>query len=179
MSPQSRLVAGILLILLLSDRDASPELTEPRETSSDPDKLLSWVSVLWLLNATTGAAVAIRENLPGELIGGVFIGRDASADFCKGPGTALSPGLAHIAAQVALAILSTRGGRAGMAGAAGLIVVGAGATAGALGEKITYAVLSPKTFDPAKAAIVSAGVALSSLMTILGARRLLALGGRR
>jgi hypothetical protein len=28
--------------------------------------------VLWLLNALTGAAVAIRENLPGELIGGVF-----------------------------------------------------------------------------------------------------------
>ena len=57
--------------------------------------------------------------------------------------------------------------------------MGAGATAGALGEKITYAVLSPRPFDPAKASIVSAGIALSSLMTILGARRLLALGGRR
>ena len=30
-------------------------------------------------------------------------------------------------------------------------------------------------FDPAKAAIVSAGIALSPLMTILGARRLLTL----
>ena len=66
-----------------------------------------------------------------------------------------------------------------MAGAAGLTLVGAGATAGALGEKITHTVLSLRTFDPAKAAIVSAGIALSSLMTILGARRLLALGGRR
>ena len=45
------------------------------------------------------------------------------------------------------AVLSTRGGRVGMAGAAGLTVVGAGATAGALGEKIMYRVLSPKTFD--------------------------------
>jgi hypothetical protein len=57
-------------------------------------------------------------------------------------------------------------------------VVGVGATAGALGEKITYRVLSPKTFESAKAAIVSAGIALSLLMTILGARRLLVLRGR-
>ena len=65
-----------------------------------------------------------------------------------------------------------------MAGAAGLTVVGAGATAGALGEKITYRVFSPRTFDPIKAAIVSAGITLSSLMTVLGARRLLVLRGR-
>jgi hypothetical protein len=103
---------------------------------------------VWLLNALTGAAVAIREDLPGELIGGVFIGRDASAEFFKGPGTALSPGLSHIAVQVLFAVLSTRGGRVGEAGAAGLTMVGAGATAGALGEKITYRVLSPKTFEP-------------------------------
>jgi hypothetical protein len=58
-------------------------------------------------------------------------------------------------------------------------VVGAGATAGALGEKITYRVLSPKAFDPAKAVIVSSGITLSLLMTALGARRLLVLRGRR
>ena len=126
-----------------------------------------------------GAAVAIRENLPGELIAGVFTGRDASAEFFKGPGTALSPGLAHIAAQAVFAVLSTRGGRAGRAGAAGLVVVGAGATAGALGEKITYRVLSPKTFDPAKAVILSCGIILSTLMAALGAKRLLVLRGRR
>ena len=159
-------------------RDASPEPAEPRGTLPGPDKLLSWVCTVWLLNAATGAAVAIREDLPGELIASVFTGRDASAEFFKGPGTALSPGLAHIAAQALFAVLSTRGGRLGEAGATGLVVVGAGATAGALGEKITYRVLSPKTFDPAKAAIVSAGLILSSLMTFLGARRLLVLRGR-
>jgi hypothetical protein len=156
-------------------------LPEPAETGEVPpgtDKLLSWVCVLWLLNALTGAAVAIRQDLPGELIAGVFIGRDASAEFFKGPGTALSPGLAHIAAQVIFAVLSTRGGRAGMAGATGLIVVGAGATAGALGEKITYRVLSPRSFGSAKAAIVSAGISLSSLMSVLGARRLFVLRRR-
>jgi hypothetical protein len=164
----------------MTDRDTSPEPAEPRGrgTPPGPDKMLSWVCTLWLLNAATGAAVAIREDLPGELIAGVFTGRDASAKFFKGPGTALSPGLAHIGAQAVFAVLSTRGGRAGMAGTAGLVAVGAGATAGALGEKITYRVLSPKTFDPAKAVIVSAGIALSSLMTVLGARRLLVLRRR-
>jgi hypothetical protein len=161
------------------DHAALPNPAEPREMTPDSDKLLSWVCVVWLLNALTGAAVAIREDLPGELIGGVFIGRDASAEFFKGPGTALSPGLAHIAVQVLFAVLSTRGGRVGETGAAGLTVVGAGATAGALGEKITYRVLSPKTFEPPKAAIVSAGIVLSLLMTVFGARRLLVLRGRR
>ncbi len=163
----------------MTNRDASPEPAEPRGTPPAPDKLLSWVCTLWLLNAATGAAVAIREDLPGELIAGIFTGRDASAEFFKGPGTALSPGLAHIAAQAVFAVLSTRGGRAGRAGAAGLVVVGAGATAGALGEKITYRVLSPEAFDPAKAVIVSAGIILSTLMTALGARQLLVLRGRR
>ena len=158
---------------------ALPEPPEPGEIPPEPDKLLSWVCAMWLLNSLTGVAVAIREDLPGELIGGVFTGRDASAEFFKGPGTALSPGLAHIGAQALFAVLSTRGGRAEMAGAAGLTVVGAEATAGALGEKITYRVFSPRTFDPIMAAIVSAGIILSPLMTVLGARRLLVLRGRR
>ncbi len=165
----------------MSDHDASPEPepAEPMKVPSGPDKLLSWVSVLWLMNAATGAAVAIREDLPGELIAGVFLGRDASAEFFRGPGTALSPGLPHIVAQTIFAVLSTRSGRAGMAGAAGLSVLGVGSTVGALGEKITYRVLSPRTFDPAKAAIMSAGIVLSVLMTGFGMRRLLVLRGRR
>jgi len=162
----------------MTDHAALPEPAEPGEIPPGPAKSLSWVCALWLLNALTGASVAIREDLPGELIAGVFTGRDASAEFFRGPGTALSPGLAHIAAQALFAVLSTRGGRAGMAGAAGLVAVGTSAAAGALGEKITYRVLSPKTFDPAKAAIVSASIILSTWMTVLGARRLLVLRGR-
>ena len=159
----------------MTDHAALPEPAETGEVPPGPDKLLSWVCVLWLLNALNGAAVAIREDLPGELIAGAFVGRDASAEFFKGPGTALSPGLAHMAAQVVFAVLSTRGDRAGTVGAVGLIVVGVGTTTGALGEKITYRVLSPRSFDPAKAAIVSAGISLSSLMTVLGVRRLFVL----
>ena len=158
----------------MADHAASPE-PEPAEPMKVPygsDKLLSWVSVLWLLNAATRAAVAIREDLPGELIAGLFIGRDASAEFFRGPSTALSPGLPHIAAEMVFAVLCTCSGRAGMAGAAGLSVLGVGSTVGALGEKITYKVLSPKTLDPTKAAIVLAGIILSARarITILGIR---------
>ncbi len=73
--------------------------------------------------------------------------------------------------QALLAVLSTRGGMAGTVGAARLTVLGVGGTVGMLAETVTYRILSPKTFDPAKAAIVSATVILSPLMAILGGRR--------
>ena len=75
-------------------------------------------------------------------------------------------------AQVLFAVLSTRGGRAGKAGAAGLTFLGAGGTVGVLAETITYRVLSPGTFDTAKAPIVSVAIVLSVLMPALGASRL-------
>ena len=75
----------------MTDHAALPEPTEPGEGPPGPDKLLSWVCALWLLNALTGAAVAIREDLTGELIVRAFVGRHASAEFFNGPGTALSP----------------------------------------------------------------------------------------
>jgi hypothetical protein len=140
---------------------------------------LSMVSVLWLLNSAIGARVAIREDLPGEWVGGLYVGRDASAEFFKGGGTALSPGLPMMVAQALFAALSTRGGRVGKAGAGGLTVLGAGGTVGVLAETITYRVLSPRTFDPAKVPIVSAAIVLSAMMTVLGVRRLGALRSGR
>jgi len=135
--------------------------------------VLALVSLLWLLNSAIGARVAVREGLPAEWVTGVYVGQDASAEFFKG--TALSPGLPMMVTQALLAVLSTRGGRSGMAGAAGLTVLGVGGTIGMLAETMTYRVLSPKTFDPAKAAIVSAAIVLSPLMAILGGRQLRAL----
>ena len=73
--------------------------------------------------------------------------------------------------QALLAVLSTRGGMAGTVGAARLTVLGVGGTVGMLAETVTYRVLSPKTLDPARAAIMSATVILSPLMAILGGRR--------
>ena len=137
------------------------------------------VSVLWLLNSAIGARVAIRKDLPAEWVGGLYVGRDASAEFFRGGGTALSPGLPMMGAQALFMVLSTRGGRNGKAGAAGLTVLGAGGTVGVLAETITYRVFSPKTFDPAKVPIVSAAIVLSALMAILGASRLHALRSDR
>lgn len=138
-----------------------------------PPDLLPWVSALYLLTAAIGAAVAIREDLPGEFAGRTS-GRAASADFFRGTGTALSPGLAMLLAQLVLTVMSTRDGRVGTGGAAGLTVLGAGATVGILGEPMAYRALSPKKFDPPKAAVVSALVVLPSLMSVLGIKQLLA-----
>ncbi len=110
--------------------------------------------------------------MPGEFLGRKS-GRNASADFFRGTGTALSPGLAMLAAQSLLTVLSTRGGKAGMAGTAGLTALGAGSIVGMLGEPIAYRAFSPKTFDPAKAALVSLLLVLPVLTAFLGARRLL------
>jgi hypothetical protein len=98
--------------------------TEPgsSERMGEPlgaDKVLSLVCALWLLNSAIGAVVALREKLPAEWIAGVYVGRDASAEFFKGGGTALSPGLPMMAIQAICTILSTRSGRAGVAGPRG------------------------------------------------------------
>jgi hypothetical protein len=137
------------------------------------------VSMLWLLYSAIGARVAIREDLPAEWVAGLHVGRDASAGFFKGGGTALSPGLPMMVAQALFAMLSTRAGRARKVGAAGLAVLGAGGTVGVLAETITYRVLFPRTFDPAKALVVSAAIVLSALQTILGSDRLRALRSER
>lgn len=158
--------------------EAAPgEHAEPVEVS-DPDRLLPFVSALWLLNSAIGAAIAIRENLPAEFAG-MSRWDDPSAEFFKGSGTALSPGLPMMAALAIFTALSTRGGKAGTAGLAGMTALGAGGTIGVLGEPITYKALSPTTFDPVKAPIVSAAVVLSPLMAVLGARRLFAMGSGR
>jgi hypothetical protein len=141
-----------------------------------PDRLSvrSMVCLLWLLNSAIGARVAIRENLPG-VFAGMTRWQDPSADFFRGAGTALSPGLPMMAAQAVFTVLSTRGGRAGKVGAAGLAALGVGGTVGVLGEPITYRALSPRMLDPAKAPIVSGAIVLSALMAIFGTSRLRAL----
>ena len=157
------------------------QIQEEKRSSSVPDvpsPEVPLVSALYLLTAALGAAMAIREDLPGEFAGRTS-GRAASADFLRGTGTALSPGLAMLLAQLILTALSTHGGRVGTSGTAGLTVLGAGATIGMLGEPITYRVVSSKAFDPAKATLVSALVVLPSLMSVLGVQRLLAIRSRR
>ena len=152
-----------------------PGSSEPTGEPLEPHKLLSLVCVLWLLNSAIGARVAVKEGLPAEWVAGLYAGRDASAEFFKGTGTALSPGLPMMVAQALLAVLSTRGGRAGTIGAVGLVVLGTGGTIGMLAETITYRVLSPRAFDPPKAAIGLAAIILAPSMIVLSWKRLRAL----
>ena len=154
------------------DAFTGPRSSEPMGEPLGPDKLLSLVCVLWLLNSAIGARIAVKEGLSAEWVADLYVRHDASAEFFKGTGTALSPGLPMMVAQVLFTLLSTRSGRAGMVGAAGLTLLGAGGTVGMLAETITYRVLSPKSFDPAKAPVGLAAIVLAPLMTILGWRRL-------
>ncbi len=89
----------------------------PSAVPSGPRRFdpLPWVSALYLLSAAVGAGVAIRDDMPGEFAGRRS-GRSASADFFRGTGTALSPGLAMLAAQAVLTVLSARGGHGGPPG---------------------------------------------------------------
>jgi H+/Cl- antiporter ClcA len=131
--------------------------------------------VLWLLNSAIGARGAVKKGLPPEWVGGLYTGKDASAEFFKGTGTALSPGLPMTVAQALFTVFSTHSGRARTIGSAALAALGAGGTIGMLVETITYRVFSPRTFDPPKAAIVLAAIMLAPSMTILSWRRLRAL----
>jgi hypothetical protein len=82
---------------------------------------LSVICVLWLLNSAIGARVAVRERLPAEWVADLYVGRDASAEFFKGGGTALSPGLPMIVVQALFTVLGARGGTAGRSGVVGLL----------------------------------------------------------
>jgi carbon monoxide dehydrogenase subunit G len=172
-------LANLKGLLETYDAPWEPDPAEPLVAPPTPDKLLYMTCMLWLLNSAIGARVAVKEGLPAEWVADLYIGRDAPAEFFKGGGTALSPGLPMMVMQALFTVLSTRGGRVGKAGVAGLTLLGAGGTVGVLAETITYRVLSPRTFDPAKAPIVSAGIVLSALMAVLGTRRLRALRSDR
>jgi hypothetical protein len=139
---------------------------------------LSVICVLWLLNSAMGVRVAVKEGLPAEWVADLYVGRDASTEFFKGGGTALSPGLPMMVAQALFTVLSARGGKAGKSGAVGLTLLGAGGTIGVLAETITYRVLSPETFDPVKAPIVVSALVFTPLMAVLGVRRLGAVRSR-
>ena len=136
-----------------------------------PDSAVTILSLAYLLAAGAGAAIAIREGLPGAFLGRTT-GRTAREDFLLGAGTALSPGLGMLIVQATLTLLARRSGRAGVVGTAGLALIGAGATVGALGEPIVWRVLSPRGFDPPQTALVAAMITLSVALSGASVRAL-------
>jgi hypothetical protein len=130
-------------------------------------RALVTASMLYLFSASTGARIAIDED-----ISACFLGNSSpnmpQEDFVHGFGTALSPGVKMLAAQTVLTFLASRRGPLGKWGAAALSIYGLAALAGMLGERITYTALHPRTFDPPKATVVILNILLPAAMALLG-----------
>lgn len=124
-------------------------------------------SLLYLLHAAVGAAVAIRRDLKAAFPG-FYTGRRARKDFVTGPGTALSPPLALMLWHFLALLAAGRPGRIGQWGRRALTLHGAMFTMGMLGEPITYHVLNPHRFDPAQALLVAGNILYPLLMLMHG-----------
>lgn len=124
-------------------------------------------SVLYLVSAGTGTAVALAEHLPARF-GGILIGNDVLADFLTLNGTALSAPLFMLVIQAVLTVLLFAQGRAQTAAITGLTLLGALYTIGQLGEPLLYKTLSASGFDPLVAAILLANIVFSLLMVVFG-----------
>lgn len=121
-------------------------------------------AILYLLNAMIGAVLAIREGLPGRFLG-LRTGLGARDDFLVGLGTALSPPLVLIVAQIAFIALAWRRERLGIIG---LSVSGIGFCLGMLGEPITYEVWRRPSAEPRKAVVIAGNVLLPLLIAAAG-----------
>jgi hypothetical protein len=128
-------------------------------------------SLLYLFSASTGARIAIDEDIRAQFLGKCSENMPQE-DFVRGMGTALSPGVKMLVAQVAATALAGRRGLLGRIGVTALTLLGGAATVGMLGEAVTYQVLNPKTFDPPKAIIVVANIIFPLMMVLFGAREL-------
>lgn len=134
-------------------------------------KALLLCSLACLLVESAGAGLALATDLPARF-GGLLHGTNMRQDFLLVNGTALSPPLVLMLAQLALIASATRPGRTGRIGVLGLVVLGACYVVGQLGEPITARALTPATFNMLHASVALAIIALSALMCVLGAREL-------
>lgn len=134
-------------------------------------KALVLASVSYLISASLGAALAIATHLPAGF-GGLLHGNDVARDFLLLNGTALSPDLAMLVAQLVFTVCALRPGLTGMIGVIGLTILGAAYTLGQLGEPIVLHAFAPATFNPLQAALVTANIVLPALMVVFGVREL-------
>ena len=133
-------------------------------------KRLVQSSILYLIWASIAAVVAIGLNRPAEF-GGSTIGLPVVQDFIFGMGTALSPPLSWMVAQVLLTWLAwNQTKRKSTWGVIGLALFGVAEFVGALGEPITYELLNPGTFNPLLAVIQAGMIIIDSLMMVFAIR---------
>ena len=124
-------------------------------------------SILSLVNAGIGTAIAVKENLPS--VTPVFTtGKPALEDFLTGNGTALSPPLYLCIATLLLIVLAFLPKWPGMVGVVGLTILGVIFLLGEFIETNTYRVLNPVTFNLPVALVVLTEIVLALLMIAFG-----------
>jgi hypothetical protein len=132
-------------------------------------KRLITSSVLYMLIAVMGAAIAIIENRPANA-GGFSTGLPVLRDFLYGNGTAMSPPLYMLAAQAIFTVLAPRRDRWGAVGVGGLTIAGLLYCVGALVEPILFEIFNPAAFDLFKALLEMALIIVPFVMMVFGIR---------
>jgi hypothetical protein len=130
-------------------------------------KLLVLSSVLYLASATASTILAIKDHLPAQF-GGILRGDNVAIDFLTWMGTAISPPMVMLLAQIVFTICALQAGRAGAVGIAGLTVLGGMYTMGQLGEPILGRAFAGSTSGWVVVILV-ANIVCSLLMLIFGA----------
>jgi hypothetical protein len=124
-------------------------------------------SIVYVVLSLIATGIALAENRPAEF-GGSSTGLPVLQDFLFGQGTAMSPPLYWLVAQVVLSVLSPRRDRWGAVGVIGLAIFGLLLGIGALGEPIFLETFSPATFNLPKAVIQAGMIVVALLMMVLG-----------
>lgn len=156
-------VFGLLLITL-----PSPLAGQSRSGRSDWPQLASGAV---MVNASVGAAIAVRHDLRQEPLG-MRTGRTARDDFFFGTGTALSPGLPFLLTQAISTAMASGSGRSRRFGLIGLAVHGIGYTVGGLAEPITYERLRHPAEEPLQTVVVIGNFVWPVLLAITAIREL-------
>ena len=125
------------------------------------------ISILSLINAGVGTAIAVKDNLPS--ITPVFTtGKPALEDFLTGNGTALSPPLYLCIVTLLLIVLAFLPKWPGMVGVVGLTILGVIFLLGEFVETNTYRALNPVAFNLPVALVILAEIVLALLMIAFG-----------
>src|SRR5512138_578829 len=98
-------------------------------------KRLIACSILYVGLSLVAIAIAIADSRPAGFVG-LSTGLPVMQDFLYGMGTAMSPPLYYLLAQVVLTIFAARRDRWGGVGVVGLVIFGLCSVIGALGEPI-------------------------------------------
>ena len=141
--------------------------TRQSQTKMNAKVGLIVISILSLVNAVVGTAIAVKQNLP-SVTPILTTGKPALEDFLTGNGTALSPPLYLCIITLLLIILAFQPKWPGKIGVYGLTLLGAIFLLGEFVETNTYRALNPLTFNLPVALDVLTEIILALLMITFG-----------